>query len=72
MSLVGHGVSLTNVLTILQFVNNLHHLQQDLQAIPQDVLHAVEQITGLIGEQATNFLATLSQELHLQPSMHFS
>ena len=47
-------------MTILSLLNNVHHLQGDIQALPNDVLSAINQLSSLIGVTAANLTSILT------------
>ena len=60
---MGHltnGTSISQVMTLLSLLNNVHHIQGDIQALPNDVVNAINQLSGLIGVTASNLTAILS------------
>jgi hypothetical protein len=47
-------------MTILSLLNNVHHLQGDIQALPNDVVNAINQLSNLIGVTAANLTSILT------------
>ena len=62
-SLLGHltnGTSISQVMTLLSLLNNVHHIQGDIQALPNDVVNAINQLSNLVGITASNLTAILT------------
>ena len=62
-SLLGHltnGTSLSEVMAILSLLNNVHHLQGDITALPNDVINALNQLSNLIGVSVSNLTQILN------------
>ena len=62
-SILGHltnGTSISQVMTLLSLLNNVHHIQGDIQALPNDVVNAINQLSSLIGVTASNLTAILT------------
>ncbi len=60
---MGHltnGTSISQVMTVLSLLNNVHHLQGDIQALPNDVVNAINQLSSLIGVTASNLTSILT------------
>ena len=47
-------------MTILSLLNNVHHIQGDIQALPSDVVNAINQLSNLVGVTASNLTAILT------------
>ena len=47
-------------MTVLSLLNNVHHLQGDLQSLPNDVVNAINQLSNLVGVTASNLTAILT------------
>jgi hypothetical protein len=47
-------------MTVLSLLNNVHHIQGDVQALPNDVVNAINQLSNLIGVTAQNLTAILT------------
>ncbi len=61
--MLGHltnGTSISQVMTLLSLLNNVHHIQGDVQALPNDVLNAINQLSNLIGVTAANLTSILN------------
>ena len=60
---MGHltnGTSISQVMTLLSLLNNVHHIQGDIQALPNDVVNAINQLSNLVGITASNLTAILT------------
>ena len=57
------GTSLENVMKILELLNNLHKLQGDIKAIPEDIMKAINQTIGLIGGSVSNLTNIITHEI---------
>ena len=61
--LLGHltnGTSISQVMAILSLLNNVHHLQGDISALPNDVINALNQLSNLIGVSVSNLTSILN------------
>ena len=47
-------------MTVLSLLNNVHHIQGDIQALPNDVVNAINQLSNLVGITASNLTAILT------------
>ncbi len=55
-----NGTSISKVMTVLSLLNNVHHLQGDIQSLPNDVVNAINQLSSLIGVTASNLTSILT------------
>jgi hypothetical protein len=61
--LLGHltnGTSISQIMNILSLLNNIHTLQGDISALPNDVINALNQLSNLIGVSVSNLTNILN------------
>jgi hypothetical protein len=47
-------------MAILSLLNNVHHLQGDISALPNDIINALNQLSNLVGVSVSNLTNILN------------
>ncbi|CAF0763482.1 unnamed protein product [Brachionus calyciflorus] len=65
LNTLGHltqGTSLSTITQALTLINQLHLIESDIAALPQDVIHALNQLQALLGGTVDNISNILNPQ----------
>jgi hypothetical protein len=57
---ITNGTSVSNVFTLLNLLNNVHQLQGDMQALPNDLTNAIEHLSSVLNTTVSNLASILT------------
>ena len=60
LSHLTNGTSISQVMAILSLLNDVHHLQGDITALPNDIINALNQLSNLVGVSVSNLTDILN------------
>ena len=65
-----NGTSISNVFTLLNLLNNVHQLQGDVSALPNDIANAINHLSGVLNTTVSNLAGILSGSNLQSKSFH--
>ena len=63
LATITQGMSLSQIMEFMKLLKELNDIKGEVQSIPQDIMHALNQTANVINSQSLNITQLIQQEL---------